>query len=195
MTSSRMEAFSDGVLAIVITVMVLKLSFSEGADWSVIKSAAPVLMAYVVSYLYVGIYWANHHHLVQTANSVSGSILWKNLLWLFWMTLIPIATEWVGLNPFAPIPTLLYGIILLLCALTYNLLQRAIVKQQGPNSVIALQLGKDWKGKVSIVAYALATAGALVQPVLSYAVYAGVALAWIVPDIRLENIFGEEEEK
>ncbi|OKL48079.1 TMEM175 family protein [Boudabousia marimammalium] len=193
MDTGRMEAFSDGVLAIVITIMVLKLTLSEGPDWTTLTDAAPVLMAYVVSYLYVGIYWANHHHLVKVAESVSGTILWMNLLWLFWMTLIPVATEWVGLYPFSRIPTLFYGVILFLSALSYHLLQTSIVRQAGPDSAIARRIGKDWKGKLSILAYGLAAAGSLFQPIISYAFYAIVAIAWIVPDVRLEQLFGEIE--
>lgn len=187
-TKNRMEAFSDGVLAIVITVMVLKLNVPSEISLKGIEDILPTLVAYVVSYLYIGIYWANHHHLVNTSYSVSGSILWRNLHWLFWMSLLPITTEWMGLNPFVGLPTLCYGVTLLMCAISYNLLQAAIVKSNGMDSPLAKTLGKDWKGKLSILFYAIGVFVSLSFPVVAYLIYAAIALLWIIPDIRLERI-------
>ncbi len=187
-----MEAFSDGVLAIIITVMVLKLNVPSEVSFEAMKEVFPMLITYIVSYLYVGIYWGNHHHLVTTSYSVSGNILWMNLHWLFWMSLMPVTTEWMGLNPFMDLPTLCYGLVLLMCAISYNLLQRAIIKQNGKDSLLAKQIGKDWKGKLSIVFYAIGVALSFTYPAVAYFIYTAIAVLWIVPDTRLERILKED---
>lgn len=192
MTRNRMEAFSDGVLAIVITVMVLKLNVPKEISLEAMKEVIPTFVAYVVSYIYVGIYWANHHHLVNTVYSVSGNILWKNLHWLFWMSLMPITTEWLGLNPFTDLPTLCYGMVLLMCAISYNMLQTAIIKKNGKDSALAQNIGKDWKGKLSILFYALGVLCSMFYPIIAYLIYTAIALLWIIPDIRLEQILKDD---
>ncbi|MGO3751780.1 MAG: TMEM175 family protein [Peptoniphilaceae bacterium] len=188
MTSDRMEAFSDGVLAIIITIMVLKLKVPESNDLNGIKEVLPILIAYILSYLYVGIYWANHHHLLSTVDLISGGILWKNLHWIFWMSLIPTTTEWVGLSPFEAFPTVLYGIVLFMCAVSYNMLQSSIIKINGKDSLLAKSIGRDLKGKLSILFYAIAIIFSFYNPTISYLLYALIALACIIPDMRLENI-------
>lgn len=192
MTSSRMEAFSDGVLAIIITIMVLKLKVPEANDLNGVKEVLPVLVAYILSYIYVGIYWANHHHLLSTVDTISGGILWKNLHWIFWMSLIPTTTEWVGLNPFTKLPTILYGLVLFMCAVSYNILQASIITINGKDSLLAKSIGRDLKGKLSILFYAIAIIASIYLPVVAYLLYAGIAIAWIIPDHRVENIYSQK---
>ncbi|WP_300409094.1 TMEM175 family protein [Lagierella sp.] len=187
MSRDRMEAFSDGVLAIVITIMVLKLKPPESISFSALKNNFPTFLAYVLSYLYVGIYWANHHHLIYMLESVSGRLLWKNLHWIFWMSLIPTGTEWLGLNPLKELPTLLYGIILFMCAISYNMLQREVIKISGQNSAIANSIGRDIKGKTSIICYGISIISSFFLPILSYIIYFVIALMWVVPDTRIEK--------
>lgn len=187
MTRDRMEAFSDGVLAIVITIMVLKLKPPENIIFSAIKSVIPTFLAYVLSYIYVGIYWANHHHLIYILESVSGRLLWKNLHWIFWMSLIPTWTEWLGINPLEKLPTLFYGIILFMCAISYNMLQREVIKISGKDSAIAKSIGRDIKGKTSIILYGISIISSFFLPIISYIIYFVIALMWIVPDTRLEK--------
>ncbi len=182
-----MEAFSDGVLAIVITIMVLKLNAPKSLSLAGLKEVFPTFLAYVLSYLYVGIYWANHHHLLHMIDYVSGKLLWKNLLWLFWMTLIPLGTEWMGLYPNESLPCVLYGSILFLCAISYHVVQKEVIVMKGKCSKLSLNIGEDVKGKVSIVFYGLAIGFGFVVPVVSYLIYIGIALLWIVPDKRLEK--------
>lgn len=188
MNSSRMEAFSDGVLAIIITIMVLKLNAPESLTFSAIRDIFPTFLAYILSFIYVGMYWANHHHLTNMTSLVSGRLLWKNLHWIFWMSLIPMATEWMGLNPYESLPAIFYGIILFMCALSYNLVQSEVIKINGEDSLISQNIGKDIKGKISIIGYAVAIIFAFYFPVVSYLLYIVIALYWIVPDKRLEKV-------
>lgn len=187
MTRNRMEAFSDGVLAIIITIMVLELMVPRGADFADLREDLPLLLGYVLSFIYVGIYWTNHHHLVNAVTTVSGPILCANLHLLFWLSLIPATTAWTGEHPLASAPTCIYGIVLLMCAIAYMLLQRIIVRGSGKDSSLTRSIGKDVKGKASIISYAVATAVSLWLPALSYALYIAMALLWIIPDIRIEK--------
>ncbi|MGF3066876.1 TMEM175 family protein [Facklamia sp. P12945] len=189
MNTSRAEAFSDGVLAIVITIMVLKLQPPASLDLAGLKEIYPTLLAYILSYAYVGIYWANHHHLLAVLKTVNGKILWRNLFWLFFMSLIPTFTEWMGLNPSVKLPAFFYGFILLMCAVSYNILQTEIIRVNGKDSDLAKKIGKDFKGKGSIVFYILALIFAFYQPLISYLIYVAIALLWIIPDKRLESTF------
>lgn len=187
MSRGRMEAFSDGVLAIVITIMVLKLNAPKDLTLDAVKEVFPTFLAYILSFIYVGIYWANHHHLINMTDSVSGRLLWKNLHWIFWMSLIPMATEWMGLNPYKSLPALFYGIILFMCAVSYNIVQAEVIKINGKDSQIFRNIGNDLKGKLSIIAYAAAIIFAFYFPVISYLIYIAIALTWIVPDSRREK--------
>jgi uncharacterized membrane protein len=182
-----MEAFSDGVIAILITIMVLELGVPHGTDLSALAPIAPILLAYVLSFVNLGIYWNNHHHLLQAAHHVDGRILWANLHLLFWLSLVPFATAWIGENSFAPIPMAAYGFVLLMSALAYGLLVRALIRREGPDSPITLALGRDVKGLISPLAYALAIPVALALPLAAFLIYAGVALIWFVPDMRIER--------
>ncbi len=194
MTRGRMEAFSDGVLAIIITIMVLKLNAPKEISLEALKELIPIFASYIVSYIYIGIYWGNHHHLVSAVNSVSSSILWRNLHWLFWMSLLPFATEWTGIDPFASLPAFMYGFILLMCAISYHLLQAAIIKQKGPDSCIQKSIGNDLKGKISIFSYALGACMSFVHPFIGYILYMAIAALWFIPDTRLECYMHREEE-
>src|SRR4051794_3762420 len=187
MSTSRMEAFSDGVLAIVITVMVLELPTPHGTTWEALHGALPVLLSYVLSFVYLGIYWSNHHHMLQATDRVSGLILWANLHLLFWLSLVPFTTAWLGENHFAATPAAAYGIVLLASALAYFALQRAIVRDQGEDSLVAHAVGRDFKGKLSPVAYVAGIALSFVNQWLAVAVYAGMAVVWLVPDRRIER--------
>tara|TARA_R110002096_G_scaffold28336_16_gene85964 strand:+ start:5447 stop:6025 length:579 start_codon:yes stop_codon:yes gene_type:complete len=189
MKKGRLEAFSDGVLAIIITIMVLEMKAPHGADFASLKPLIPVFSSYVLSFLYVGIYWNNHHHLLQSTEKVSASILWANLHFLFWLSLVPLVTGWMGENNFEAAPVALYGIILLMAAIAYWILQTQILKKHGTNSELAKALGKDFKGKISPVLYIVAIACSFVNPWISGIIYALVALMWVIPDKRLERIF------
>jgi uncharacterized membrane protein len=191
MGKDRLAAFSDGVIAIIITIMVLELKVPHGADWATLRGVAPNFVAYVLSFVYLAIYWNNHHHLLHTVTRVDGLILWANSHLLFWLSLVPAATGWMGENFLAPLPTAVYGISLLMPAIAYNLLQRTIVHQQGEHSVLASALGRDVKGKISPLLYAAAVALAFVDAWLSIAIYALVAVMWLVPDRRIEKVLGE----
>ena len=187
MHKNRLEAFSDGVLAIIITIMVLELKHPEGADASALVRLAPMFLSYVLSFLYVGIYWNNHHHLLQAAQRVSGGVLWANLHLLFWLSLFPFATAWLGTGHVEAIPTAFYGAVLFMAAVAYYVLQRAIIYNEGRGSVLASALGPDWKGKLSPVVYVTAIGAAFVNPWISNLMYAGVALMWLAPDRRIER--------
>ena len=187
MHKGRLEAFSDGVIAIIITIMVLELKVPEGSDLASLAHLLPRLCAYVMSFVYIGIYWANHHHLLQMAERISGGILWANLLLLFWLSLIPFATEWLGDTHSAPLPTALYGVLLLLAAVSYTVLQTAIIRHHGAGSRLGAAVGNDRKGKLSMLLYVLALGMAFVKPLVSDAIYALVALIWLVPDRRIES--------
>jgi uncharacterized membrane protein len=182
-----MEAFSDGVIAIIITIMVLELRPPHDPKLQALTSLIPVLLSYVMSFIYIGIYWSNHHHLLHAAEHVNGRVLWANLHLLFWLSLIPFATAWMGENHFAQWPVALYGILLLLAAIAYSILVRALLTLHGSESLLANALGSDFKGKVSIVLYLVAISLAFVSPWLACAVYVLVAIMWLVPDRRIER--------
>ncbi|VWL85567.1 TMEM175 family protein [Oceanivirga miroungae] len=192
MSRGRMEAFSDGILAIIITVMILKLSPPDELSLNALIAVYPTFLAYVLSYIYIAIYWANHHHLINMVKSVSASLLWRNLFWIFWMSLIPVATEWMGLNPKEKLPTLFYAISLFMCAISYNIVQKEVVKINGEESKVSKNIGKDMKGKISILAYGLAVIFSIFYPIVSYIIFIIIALIWIVPDKRLEKSIKEE---
>ena len=188
MQKERLTAFSDGVIAIIITIMVLELKVPHGADWDALWKLWPVFLSYVLSFLYVAIYWNNHHHLLHAARQVNGSILWANMHLLFWLSLIPFATGWMGENHFSQLPVALYGVALLMPGIAYFVLQLTIIRAQGPGSVLARALGADVKGKASILLYAAGVGLAFVHPWIACAVYVLVALMWLVPDRRIERV-------
>ena len=187
MPTERLTAFSDGVVAIIITIMVLELKVPHGADWAALAKLTPVFLSYVLSFVYVAIYWNNHHHLLHTCKRTDGTILWANMHLLFWLSLIPFATGWMGENQFTRLPTALYGVALLMPAIAYYLLQIAIVRRHGPEGALAKALGSDFKGKVSPVLYVAAIAVAFIAPWISHAIYVLVALMWLIPDRRIEK--------
>ena len=190
MEKNRLEAFSDGVIAIIITIMVLELKVPHTAELTELKPLLPVLLSYVLSYIYVGIYWNNHHHMFHSTKHVTGGILWANLHLLFWLSLLPFTTGWMGENHLAPTPTAVYGFVLLMAALAYYILQHAIIRQQGPNSLLAAAVGSDRKGKLSPAIYVVAIPLAFVNPWIASALYVSVALIWLVPDRRIERALG-----
>jgi len=194
MGKSRLEAFSDGVLAIIITIMVLELKVPHGDDLHALTPRIPIFLGYVLSFIYVGIYWNNHHHLLHTTRRVTGGILWANLHLLFWLSLFPVVTGWMGENLSAPVRAGLYGGVLLMAALAYWILQKCILAEQGPDSVLARALGKDRKGRLSPLLYALALPAAFVHPAIAQAIYVVVALMWLVPDSRIEHALRAGEE-
>lgn len=187
MTKGRLEAFSDGVFAILITILVLELKVPHGDDWQSLQPLWPVFLAYVLSFIFVGIYWNNHHHLLHAADRIDGSILWANLHLLFWLSLIPFVTAWMGENHFAPLPTAAYGAVLLAAAIAYTILQRRIIARQGPGSRLAAAVGNDVKGLISLVSYASAIGLAFVNRWISYGLYLLVTLMWLIPDRRIES--------
>jgi len=187
MNKARMEAFSDAVFAIIMTIMVLELKVPHGVELAALSDLLPVFLSYVLSFIYLGIYWNNHHHMLSVTHHVSGGTLWANLHLLFWLSLIPFVSGWMGENRFAPVPTALYGGILLLAASAYLLLQREILVREGPSSILAAAVGDDWKGRVSPLLYVLGIALALLRPWIAGVVYASVALMWLVPDRRIER--------
>ena len=191
MGKDRLAAFSDGVIAILITIMVLELRVPHGADWAALKTVAPAFVSYVLSFVYLAIYWNNHHHLLNTVARVDGLILWANSHLLFWLSLVPTATAWLGDNFPAPLPTAVYGGTLLMPAIAYYLLELAIIHKQGAHSVLAHALGRDLKGKISPVLYVAGIALAFVVPWLSIALYVLVAVLWLVPDKRIEKVLSE----
>jgi len=192
MGKDRLAAFSDGVIAIIITIMVLELHVPHGGDASALAAIAPSFLTYVLSFIYVGIYWNNHHHLLHTVTRVDGLILWANLHLLFWLSIIPVATAWAGQNLSAPLPTAIYGVALLMPGIAWVLLQWAIVHRQGKQSVLAEALGRDVKGKISPILYGAGVVLAFVNPWISIALYVLVAIIWLVPDRRIERIVGRE---
>ena len=193
MNKGRLEAFSDGVIAIIITIMVLEMKVPHGADLAALRPLLPVFLSYVLSYVNVGIYWNNHHHLLHAARHVSGGVLWANLLLLFWLSLFPFCTGWMGENHFASLPTALYGVVLLMAAYSYIALQRAIVAVDGASSPLAKAVGTDRKGLVSRLMYMAAIATAFVRPWIAWSLYVAVALLWFVPDRRIERVLMREE--
>jgi len=200
MGKGRLEAFSDGVIAIIITIMVLELKVPPHsaepvpcpAELAELKPLLPVLLSYVLSFIYVGIYWNNHHHMFHSTEYVTGGILWANLHLLFWLSLFPFTTAWVGTNHLASAPTAVYGFVLLMAAIAYYILQRAIIRQQGRHSLLAMVIGKDWKGKLSPLCYLAAVPLAFVNVWISIGLYVFVALMWLVPDRRIERTFKNE---
>jgi len=193
MEKNRLEAFSDGVIAIIITIMVLELHVPRTADLAALAGLLPVFLSYVLSFIYVGIYWNNHHHLLHAAGRVSGGILWANLHLLFWLSLFPFATGWMGENHLAPTPTAAYGLILLMAAIAYKILQQAIIAREGRDSVLARAVGGDWKGRLSPLLYLAAVPLAFVNVWLASGIYVLVALLWLVPDRRIEKILENKE--
>jgi uncharacterized membrane protein len=189
----RLEAFSDGVVAIIITIMVLELRPPHATDLDALGPLLPVLLSYVLSFVYLGIYWNNHHHMLQCTSRVTGAILWANLHLLFWLSLIPFVTAWMGENPLASIPAALYGVVLLMAAIAYLMLQRQILRAEGPQSVLATALGRDTKGKLSMMTYALAIGVAFVHPGMAEGLYLLVALVWLIPDRRIERALAQAE--
>ena len=188
MPTSRMEAFSDGVIAILITVMVLELHVPHGTTWSALHESLPALLTYVLSFIYLGIYWNNHHHMLMVTTEIDGLVLWANLHLLFWLSLIPFTTGWMGENHFAEVPVSVYGMVLLAAAIAYYLLQTAIIRKQGRESMLATAVGRDLKGRLSPVLYAAAIGLAFVDRWIAVALYVVVALIWLVPDRRVERI-------
>ena len=187
MPKGRLEAFSDGVLAILITILVLELKVPHGTDFAALRPLLPVFLTYVLSFVYLGIYWNNHHHMLHATARVNGRILWANLHLLFWLSLVPFTTGWMGENHFAPLPTAVYGAVLLLAGIAYLILANAIVAEHGPDSQLAQALGRDRKGKLSLVLYAIAIPLAFVNQWISDAIYVAVATIWLVPDTRIEG--------
>jgi uncharacterized membrane protein len=195
MEKNRLEAFSDGVIAIIITIMVLELKVPRGSDPAALKPLLPVFLSYVLSFLYVGIYWNNHHHMFQLTTSVNGTVLWANLHLLFWLSLLPLTTGWMGENHFERWPTVLYGLNLLLCAVAYYLLQTSIIRHQGPECLLAKAVARDLKGKVSPVMYVAGILTAWVVPAwIGMMFFVFVALMWLVPDRRIERVLGKHRE-
>ena len=187
MSKGRLEAFSDGVFAVIITIMVLNMNVPRGSDFQALKSVVPIFLCYVLSYIYVGIYWNNHHHLLHASEHVTGGILWANLALLFCLSLVPFATAWMGENDYAPLPVAVYGVMLLFAGIAYSILSNSLIAHHGKNSVLAKSIGNDWKGKVSLLVYALAIPLALVRPWMACACYTLVAVMWLVPDRRIEK--------
>ena len=187
MGKGRLEAFSDGVLAIIITIMVLELKVPHGETFEAIVPLLPALLSYLLSFVYVGIYWNNHHHMLHAADRINGRVLWANLHLLFWLSLVPFVTGWMGQNHFEPIPTAAYGVVMLFAGTAYYILAHTLVAEQGPDSRLARAVGRDYKGKVSVVLWALGFVLAFVHHWIALAIYVGVALMWLVPDRRIEQ--------
>ncbi|MBK4736688.1 TMEM175 family protein [Noviherbaspirillum pedocola] len=193
MGKSRLEAFSDGVIAIIITIMVLELKVPHGADLDAVKPLLPSFLSYVLSFIYVGIYWNNHHHLLNAAKRVSGTILWANLNLLFWLSLFPFATGWMGENHFAPLPSAAYGFVLLMAAISYSLLQHFLISAEGHASVLQRAVGADWKGKLSPLLYLIGIGASFSAQWIAQCIYVLVALMWLVPDKRIERTINQIE--
>jgi len=187
MTKGRLEAFSDGVIAIIITIMVLEMKVPHGDRLEDLRPLLPVFLSYVLSFLYVGIYWNNHHHMLHTCTGVTGPMLWANLHLLFWLSLFPFTTGWMGENHFTTVPTALYGVVLLLAAIAYLALQQTIVRSQGQDSILKKAIGRDWKGRLSPVLYIVAIVAALNSPSIGQAILVIAALIWLIPDRRIEK--------
>jgi uncharacterized membrane protein len=188
MSKNRMESFSDGVIAIIITIMVLELKVPRGENFQALASLIPVFLSYVLSFVYVGVYWNNHHHMLQTSNRVTGPMLWANLHLLFWLSLFPFATGWMGENHFAAVPSAFYGVVLLMAAVAYLILQQLIIESQGRDSLLQKAIGSDWKGKLSPALYVVAILTAFWSHWISQAIYVLVALFWLIPDRRIERV-------
>ena len=191
MTKERINAFSDGVIAIIITIMVLELKVPHGTDLAVLLPLLPVFLTYVLSFIVISIYWNNHHHMFGLTERITGGILWANLHLLFWLSLMPFVTGWMGENHFAPLPTALYGVVLFMAGVAYYILERSIIRSQGAHSKLKAAVGDDAKGKISVILYLIAIPLAFVQQLLSAAIYVFVAMMWLVPDRRIEKRFDE----
>lgn len=191
MTKSRLEAFSDGVVAIIITIMVLEIRAPHGNSLYDLQQLFPVFISYIMSFIFIGIYWSNHHHLLQAANKVNGKILWANLHLLFWLTLVPFVTAWMGENNFAPSPVALYGVVLLFAAVAYSILSHTLISLHGRKSSLASAIGGDFKGNISIIIYAAAIGLCFVSPWIAGALYIAVAIMWLVPDRRIEKTISD----
>jgi len=187
MSKARLEAFSDGVLAILITIMVLELKVPHGSDWEALRPLLPPLLVYLLSFVFLGIYWNNHHHMLHATSRINGTILWANLHLLFWLSLVPFVTGWMGESHYEALPTAAYGVVLLLAGIAYVVLQNTIIKDQGPGSTLAAAVGRDLKGKISAALYAVAIPLAFVRQWISDLIYVSVALLWLVPDRRIES--------
>jgi uncharacterized membrane protein len=193
MKTTRLEAFSDGVIAILITIMVLELRVPHGVDFAALRGDAPVFFAYILSFVVLGIYWNNHHHLFTAADDLTSGVLWANLHLLFWLSLIPFVSAWMGENHFAPLPTAAYGAVLFLAGVAYYVLQQTIIRHQGPESALARAVGGDMKGKISVILYGAAVPLAFVHRAIAGTIYVVVALMWLVPDRRLESVIHRHE--
>jgi uncharacterized membrane protein len=190
-TTGRLEAFSDGVMAIIITIMVLEMKVPHGADFAALRPLTPVFLSYVLSFVYLGIYWNNHHHTMHAVHRVSGSVLWANLHLLFWLSLVPFVTGWMGENHFAPAPVALYGFVLLMAAIAYTIMVRAALRVEGPDSNLARAIGRDRKGNISVVLYVIGIVASFFQVWVAGAVFVAVALIWLIPDQRIERVLQE----
>ena len=188
MTKGRLEAFSDGVIAILITIMVLELRAPQGASLSALREVVPSLLSYVLSFVFLGIYWSNHHHMVHLVERVTGGVLWANLHLLFWLSLVPFVTTWMGTNHYSAVPTALYGVVMVFASIAYTILEHTIIAAQGPDSKLARAIGSDRKGMISLALYVAAIPAAFVQPLISDALFVIVALVWLVPDRRIERV-------
>ena len=193
MRKARLEAFSDGVIAIIITIMVLEMKAPHGDSLHDLSPVLPVFLSYVLSFVYVGIYWNNHHHMLHTVNTVTGAILWANLHLLFWLSLFPFATGWMGENHFTAVPTALYGLVLLMAAIAYYVLQQTIIRAQGRDSILKAAIGRDWKGKLSPVLYIAAIAVTWYSSWIAGAILVAAALIWLIPDRRIENVLSSSK--
>ena len=188
MSKTRLEAFSDGVIAIIITIMVIELRAPHGADWSTLRPLLPVLLSYVLSFVYIAIYWNNHHHLLHATKQISGGVMWANMHLLFWLSLFPFVTAWMGENEFARNPAALYGVVTLMAAVAYTILVRVLLKHHDPDSALARAIGSDVKGNVSLALYALGILSSWISPSISLVFYVIVAVIWLVPDKRIERV-------
>lgn len=191
MSKNRLEAFSDGVIAIIITIMVLELQVPHGDTLEALLPLIPVFLSYVLSFIYVGIYWNNHHHLLQTVQQVNGPILWANLHLLFWLSIVPFGTAWLGENHFAAIPAAVYGVILFMNGISYLILELQIISSHGPDSLLKRAVGDEWKGKLSIILYAIAVLSTFWSQWIAISIYVAIAIIWFIPDRRIERIFLE----
>ena len=192
MGKGRLEAFSDGVLAIIITIMVLELKVPHDASWEALQHLAPVFLSYVLSFVYIGIYWNNHHHMLHAAKSVNGTILWANLFLLFWLSLVPFVTAWMGENHFAQLPVVCYGVVLIMSSIAYGIFARLLVKHHGENSVLARAVGNDTKGKISTGIYAASIVVSFIHSWIAFLMYFIVACMWLIPDRRIERKLADE---
>ena len=193
MSKGRLEAFSDGVIAIIITIMVLEMRVPHGGQWQDLAPLVPVFLSYVLSFIYVGIYWNNHHHMLHACTHVTGAMLWANLHLLFWLSLFPFTAGWMGENHFTSVPTALYAMVLLMAAIAYLLLQQTIIRAQGPDSLLKEAIGRDWKGKVSSSMYVVAIVATLRSAKLAQAILVTAALIWLIPDRRIEKRLAMEQ--